>query len=334
MAGIFFGCHQAPVKENRTAKKIPVKLAPVKHELFAVPIHSSGIIGTSKEIKLSFKTGGIVARAYVEEGMTIKKGQLLARLNTTEINAQVDQARSMHEKAKRDFARAKALYADSVATLEMKQNAETALNVSKSILEAAEFNQNHSEIRAPKDGIILKEIIHESELIAPGYPLYVMGVKEKNWILRSGVADREMVKIQLGDTAYVLVDAWPDDELIALVSQIAEVPDSQTGTYEIELQLNQTERHLATGFVAKLEIYPSRKDSFYLVPVEAMVNINGNEGYVFVPVDNKRAKKLKVTLGTLINGMAAITDGLDGVEYVISLGSAYLKDEDLIIINR
>lgn len=332
IALIFSGCNQPTANEGATLKSTPVELAPVEHELISIPIRSSGIISTSDEIKLSFKTGGIVARTYVKEGMSIKKGQLLASLNTTEINAHVAQARSMYEKARRDFERAEALYNDSVATLEMKQNAETALNVSLSILEAAEFNRNYSEIRAPKDGIILKEIVHESELIAPGYPIYVMGVKGGDWVLRSGLSDRDMVKVQLGDTALVHVDAWPNDEFIAIVSQRAEVPDLNTGTYEVELQLNQTNRHLATGFVAKLEIFPARRDSFYLVPVDAVVDINGHEAYVFVPDANMHAKKVKVTIVTLINGQAVISNGLDGVNHVISAGSSYLKNDDLITV--
>ena len=72
-AGLISGCNHPAANEGSIGKSVPVELAPVKHELISIPIRSSGIISTSDEIKLAFKTGGIVARTFVEEGMAIKK---------------------------------------------------------------------------------------------------------------------------------------------------------------------------------------------------------------------------------------------------------------------
>jgi len=124
----------------------------VVREEISLPVRSIGIVATSEEIRLSFKTGGIIAHAYVNEGQSVKAGQLLAELNLSEITAQVNQAENGYEKALRDFTRAKNLFADSVATLEQYQNAETGLNVAKSILDAAQFNLVHSRIKAPAMG--------------------------------------------------------------------------------------------------------------------------------------------------------------------------------------
>ena len=334
IAAIFWGCRQSQVQKEHTEKVIPVRVAPVEYGAVSNPIRSTGIVSTSEEIKLSFKTGGIVEQTYVDEGMKVKKGQDLAQLNTTEIKAQVAQAKSLYQKALRDLERAENLYEDSVATLEMKQNAETALNISKSVLEAAYFNLNHSKIKAPKSGIILKQIIRENELVAPGYPIYILGIHAENWILRTGLADRDMVKVQLGDSAKVTLDAWPGDKFTARVSQVAEVSDPITGTYEIELQLDPTDRHLATGFIAKLEILPAQQDSFYLIPIESLIEINNHEGYVFIPGPDHHATKIKVTLAMLVDGQAAISKGLADVDEVITAGSSYLKSGDLIKINR
>ena len=83
------------------------------------------------EAKPSFKTGGVIAKTMVSEGQNVKKGQLLARLNLAEIDAQLSQANEAANKAERDLTRARRLLADSVATLEQVQNASTALEVAK-----------------------------------------------------------------------------------------------------------------------------------------------------------------------------------------------------------
>ena len=331
---VFFGCKPATVKEVATEKAIPVKVAEVEFGEVNMAVKSTGFIATREEVKLSFKTGGIVARTLVKEGDSVKKGQLLAELNLAEINAQVNQAKNIFEKAERDYSRAENLYTDSVATLEQVQNAETALNVAKSVMDMAQFNLKHSKIVAPENGVILKQLIRQNELVGPGYPVYLLGVSGKQWIIKTGLADREVVKIHAGDSASVTIDAWPEEKFSARVDQIGEVANAQTGTYEVELLLNPTERRLATGFMAKVTLYPSQKDSFYLIPIESIVEANHHTGYVFIPSAGFRAKKIAVTIGNLTDTKAAISSGLEHVPHVISTGAAFLKEGDLIIINQ
>src|SRR5215210_6140895 len=81
---------------------IPVEVVPLRKIALNQPITTSGQFFTDDEATLSFKTGGVVARVLVKEGDPIRKGQLLAVLDLTEIQAQVNQARLGSEKAGRD----------------------------------------------------------------------------------------------------------------------------------------------------------------------------------------------------------------------------------------
>ena len=76
------------------------------------------------------------------------------------------------KKQLRDYTRANNLFADSVATLEQKQNAMTALNIAKSNLDIALFNRSHSKIVAPENGLILKQFVRSNELASPGLPCF------------------------------------------------------------------------------------------------------------------------------------------------------------------
>ncbi len=328
------GCKPAPVQEAVKIEAVKVRVAPVVKQEISVPVRSSGYVAMSDEVKLSFKTGGIVARTYVKEGDAVKAGQLLAALNLSEINAQVNQAKIGFEKAQRDFTRAKNLYADSVATLEQMQNAESALNVSKSILEAANYNLSHSKITAPKAGIILKQLVRENELVAAGYPVYALGISGKNWVVRTGLSDRDIVKIHPGDSAKILIDAWPDQPFTAVVSQIDEAANPQTGTYEIEMKLDKTDFKLASGFIANVEVLPKQKTTCFLVPVEALMEADGQSGFVFVPTSGGTVKKVKVGIITLIGNQAALTGELDNVQAVVTEGASYLSDNIAVEIRK
>jgi len=326
LAVLITGCKPAAVKETVKAEAVKVRMTPVMVQEISLPVRSGGVVATSEEIKLSFKTGGIVARTYFKEGDPVKQGQLMAVLNLSEIDAQVNQAKNGFDKAQRDYNRAKNLFADSVATLEQMQNAETALNVSKSILDMARFNQSHSRIVAPKSGVILRQLVRENELVAPGYPVYALGISGKSWIIRTSLSDRDIVKINTGDTAKVIIDAWPGEPFTAMVSQIDEASNPMTGTYEIELKLSETKNRLASGFIANMEIFPGHKTLYSLVPMASVVEADGRTGFVYEVTPTGNARKVKVTIATLYGEQAAISGGLENVKEVVSEGVAYLTD--------
>jgi RND family efflux transporter MFP subunit len=258
----------------------------------------------------------------------------MAILNLSEINSQVNQAKNGFEKAQRDYNRAKNLFADSVATLEQMQNAETALNVSKSVLDMVNFNLSHSRIVAPKTGVILKQLVKENELVAPGYPVYALGVSGKSWIIRTALSDRDIVKINVGDSAKVTIDAWPDQPFSAIVSQIDEASNPMTGTYEIELKLGETKNRLASGFIANIEIFPGKKVSYYLIPMASVVEADGRTGYVYEVTSVGLAKKVKVNIATLYGTQAAISGGLENVKEVVTEGAAYITDGTPVAIKK
>jgi len=154
---LLFSCGEKKEVESTTINDtIPVKVMQVSSELVSTTIETSGQYTTEDETILSFKTGGIVEKVLVKEGDAIKAGQLIATLNMTEIKAQVQQAKIAVEKAKRDNMRAENLFLDSVATLEQLQNSKTALDIAEQQMKTAQFNERFSEIRANKNGFILK----------------------------------------------------------------------------------------------------------------------------------------------------------------------------------
>jgi multidrug efflux system membrane fusion protein len=328
-----YSCKQ-PVKEVIIHESARVKVAKVSYEKMSLPIRSSGLVVSTKEVKLSFKTGGIIAAIYAEDGAIVKKGQLLATLNQSEIEAFVTQAANGYDKAVRDYNRAKNLFADSVVTLEQFQNAETAMNMAKANLEIATFNLNHTKIYAPDKGVILKRLVEANEVIAPGYPVFLFGTTGKQWKIRAGLADRDFVRIIPGDSARVMLDAYPGVIFYAIVSQIGEAANPLTGTYEIELELLPCKQRLASGFVANLEIFPSRTEALYLVPVGALIEADGQTAYVYFVSDSLTAEKLKISIVGIVGSSAAVKGGFGNVSEVVTDGAAYLTQGEHVTVVR
>jgi RND family efflux transporter MFP subunit len=316
------------------AVRTKVTLSDVRNSALSVPIHSNGILVTAEEVRLSFKTGGIVAKLPVEEGRKVKRGELIAALDLSEIKAATDQAELGYEKALRDFERASNLYRDSVATLEQKQDAGTALELAKSRLATARFNLNHSEIVAPAGGIILKRLVKVNEIVGPGYPVIFFGSSDKLWKVKASFSDKDIVKINPGDSAVITFDAWPDVKFPARVEQTGEIANPMTGTYEVELTLEKTGYRLASGFIGAVELYPSSTGTVKLIPVEAVVDADGNEGFVYFLSDDSTVSWIKVGIVSVIGTNLAVSGLPDNVQKVVTGGAAYLDNGEKVDVIR
>ncbi|MBL1213755.1 MAG: efflux RND transporter periplasmic adaptor subunit [Ignavibacteriae bacterium] len=319
------------VKESKE-EFVSVKTAQVKYENISIPINTSGKIMASSETRLSFLTGGIIKNITVREGQKVKKGVLLASLDLSEIEAQVSNAKNGYIKAKRDFERVKNLYSDNVATLEQYQNSETGYEVAEANLKIAEFNYQHSKITAPADGKIFKKIAEEGELVSPGLPVFLFGTTSSSWRILVGLIDKDILKIKIGDSAVVELDAYPNQKLNAFVSEIGQSANPMNGTYEVELNLKSGVNNFVSGFVARVQIYPSRKQGIYLIPSSALVEADGDKGFVYRANKSKdTVEKIPITIIKILDDKLAVQSDFRLTE-VINDGAVYLKADSKINI--
>ena len=347
---------------NETPKeRKQVKTTPVTPLDYQEKVYATGQLALEEEAKLSFKTGGIIAKIHVSEGQSVRKGALLAELDLQEMNARNQQARIGTQQAainidnaklalrlaQRDYDNAKGLYRDSVATLEQLENAEVQLDNAKNQLEAAkkayalqneslvvaDFNLQYSRIIAPEAGIILKKMASANELVTPGKPVFLFGSKEKSKVLRASLADKDIIHINMGNTANIQFDAYPNTTFNGVVTEIASLADPFTGTYEIEIQLNAQDKKLLPGFIGSAEIITSTTANLLRIPIDALIGANGKKGEVFI-VDNEKAAKTDVQIFKMEDEYLLIEKGLDTSDRVIISGVGYIEDQESIFISQ
>lgn len=330
------GCGGAAKTNEPTKETVRVKVAEVEYTDFAQPILASGTLVSDKEARLSFKTGGIIAELLVDEGEAVAQGQLLARLNLTEIDAQLGQARNAFEKAERDFKRVSNLYRDSAATLEQFQNTQTGYQLAEQALQIAGFNQRYSSIYATESGRVLRKLMNEGELVGPGQPVYVINsTRPGDWVIRIGVADRDWARLALRDRAQVWLDAYPGDTLQADVSEIAEVADPLTGTFSVKLRIEAGERRLASGLVARIRLLPTRKEKLGLVPMEAITTADHDAATLFrLNDDGKTVTARTVQVAHILPDRVAVRTEDESLHTVVTDGASYLHDGETVTVVR
>lgn len=318
-------CNRSENQEVQRAEIINVTSQMPRYVNYREPVRSTGLLGTRMEVKMSFKTGGIVQRVNVHDGELVEKGMVLASLDLSEIKAQSNQAEIALEKATRDFRRANNLYFDSVVTLETLQNARTVLEMARSQQKIAEFNLVHSRIVAPARGRIQKVLVEKNEIIAPGYPAILFASAGNDWVVTISLSDKDIVKFDTGDSANISMDAFPGRQFAASVLEVGSFADPVTGTFEVELLLSESHPEFRTGFMARVTLFPSGSVSGYWLPMTAVHDLADQTGKIFV-LDSTRALERSITTGPLHNGGIIVTGGLKGTETVIVGGSAYLED--------
>jgi multidrug efflux pump subunit AcrA (membrane-fusion protein) len=269
-------------------------------------IATNGIVATKDEMRLSFKVAGVIKKIYVEEGQTVRKGERLAEIELAEIDAQVAQVRALAEKAQRDLDRAERLYGDQV-------------------------NRGYSVIAAPQDGVVLRKLSQERELVPAGQAVVVIGAHGRGYVVRAALSDREVVQLKLGDPAEILMDAYPGRTIEGTITEIANASDEKSGMYPVEVRFGSIPVPLASGLVAKLRVYPasSREAALTYVPISAVVEGDRDRASVFV-VNGDRVKRRDVHVAFIESTRVALTSGLQPGERVVTDGALYLEDQEQI----
>jgi RND family efflux transporter MFP subunit len=317
-------------------KVIPVKTMKISSADSVGLINTTGLITTEDEAKCAFKIGGVIDHIYVKEGQRFHKGQLLASLKQTEIESGVLQAQLNLDKANRDYQRAGNLYKDSVATLEQLQNSKTALDVAQKQLDAVAFNKQYAFIYAEQDGFVATKIANEGEVITGGSPVLAINVNEgsNGWVLKAGLSDKEWAAVEIGDTAEVLIDAYPSQKFDARVTKKALAADLVSGSFEVELTLSLEKNLPAAGMYAKAAITTNKVISQKWIPYSAMIEADGNKAFVFVPYHQTQVKKVAIIVGSFDNQTVKVASGLENVPEIIVSNTAFLNEQSSITIKN
>lgn len=320
---------------DTTPRAIPVDIAQVQLRDLAPPVVATGALGGKEEVTLSFTTGGIIARILVEEGAPVRAGQVLAELTPTPVSAEVAKAEQAKLKAERDLARVRTLHADSIATTEQLQDATTALAVAEQTLRSARFALDHSVIRAPSSGVVLRRTAEPNQMIGAGAAVLTVRTAQRGVVLRAGLPDRDAVRVHLGDSARVTFDALPGERFRGRVTQRASAASPVSGTYAVELTLEPRAESLASGLIGRAEIQVHTQGEVAAIPLESLVEADGDSATIFVVTNGgDRGTRRQVHVARIVGDQVAIASGVVPGEWVVVRGAAYIDEGTRLDVRR
>lgn len=316
--------------ESRTPEAAPVQ--PVRvitagADSSAARIVATGLVGSQEEARLGFKTGGVIRSISVEAGARVSRGQVLATLDNTEIDAQVRQASESLAKARRDRDRADKLFKMGVIAEQVAQDSRTQVALAEAALSSASFNRQHATITAPGNGIVLQRLAEPRELAAPGAPILVVSRDDLGWVLRVGLNDKAATQVKVGDTAEIRLNAYPERVITSTVREIGGASDPRTGTVTARLNLPvTTDLHYISGQVGEAVITPRAAGGQRItVPLGAILEGHQDKASLYVIGSDSKAVRRDVTVGRIQDDRVEVLSGVQPGERVVSEGAAWLN---------
>jgi multidrug efflux system membrane fusion protein len=320
-------CNRQEPRQHTPAapRTISVTIGPVIRDTIPLPLFFPGKLAAAAELRLGFKTGGIIREITAIEGAAVARGACLARLDTIELAAWHEKALTALDKSRRDLTRAEQLFNDSVATLEQLQNARSALRAAASDADIASFNLAQAVLRAPTAGKILKRLGEKNEVTGPGMPVVLFASTEGSWVIKTAVPDRDLSIVDIGDYAEISFDAVPNRTFSATLTGIAGAAHPVTGTFEIDLTLDTTAREFRPGLVANVKLFPKGQQRFAFIPASALAEGSGDSGIVYSPGPGTAFTAVPVVIERLFGNLIAVSSGLEGIDTIVTTGAPYLR---------
>jgi multidrug efflux pump subunit AcrA (membrane-fusion protein) len=205
--------------------------------------------------------------------------------------------------------------------------AEAKVKQAEDRLAALDTQLSYATIRAPFSGVITEQFQFQGEFASPGGKLFAID-DVSEMIVKAPVADIVAAQLKVGDTAKVLPQSLPGEELVGVISLVSKASDPQNRTVEVWVNLKNEGGRLRADSAAKVVVSTQSATDVVVVPAAAvsLEASNANEGAVMVVDENSIAHETKVTVGIRTKDKMEITSGLKGGETIVVEGNYALPD--------
>jgi RND family efflux transporter MFP subunit len=316
------------MNETNTSLKF-VKTAKVKQIPVIMKKQFPGVIEEKEEVNLAFRVAGPIQKIYVKEGDFVKKGQIVALMDTRDYEIQQNAVEAQANQIKSEYKRVEELNSrKSVADNDYEK-----MKAGKEMIEAklknANDQLNDTKLYAPFSGYITKVNFKEGELINHGTPIATL-------------IDVSLLKVDIDVPASILL---MKDKITKIECSQEDIPDktfplilvannvkaNNNGLYKFYLQHKPlTKTELVPGMNVSVNIsYKARENDILSIPLNAVFEEEG-KSYVWIVNDSIVNKKMVETCNVIRKGEIGITNGLKENQEIVVGGLNLLKDKETV----
>lgn len=312
---------------------------------------ASGYVVAQRKAAIASKGTGRLIYLGVVEGDKVKKNQIIGKLESTDIVAQLDQAKANLNlqqaglvDAQNTFSRVQDLFNKGLSSQQEFDQAQSNLNrvlasieVAKAGIRVAEVSLENTLIRAPFDGTVLTKNAEVGEIVAPfggsttSKTAVITIADMKSLLVEADVSESNIEKISANQDCEITLDAYPEKSYSAYVFKIVPTADRSKATVLVKVGFKNYDSRVLPEMSAKVSFFTDPVDTsiayqkpILVIPVSAVRNENG-KSYVFTITDNKAVKNEIIT-GQKLGSYFEVLSGLQPGQKVIDSLNEKVKE--------
>lgn len=252
-------------------------------------VTATGTIEPIVQVEVGTQVSGIINHIYVDYNSVVKKGEVIAELDKTTLEADLASSsatlqsnKTEYEYQEKNFLRIKGLHEKKMVSDTDYETAEYQYNKAKSSYEKSQSditkarqNLEYATIYSPIDGVVIDRAVEEGQTVAASFntpTLFTIANDLRQMRVIADVDEADIGGVVEGQQATFTVDAFPEDVFKGSVTQVRLQPTTELNvvTYEVVVDAPNPDLKLKPGLTANLTIYTMQKDSVLLVPLKAL----------------------------------------------------------------
>jgi membrane fusion protein, multidrug efflux system len=334
---------QAPAAPSASSVKTeivrPVKVAVVGAGIAGRVLTYSGVVRPRIESALGFRVPGKIVERSVNVGDRIEVGQVIARLDDTDLKlaenaakAAVAGARTRRDVASDNVDRARALLPKAIiaqATYDTRRNeldaAAAALDSAKAQLRQASNAVEYATLKADSPGIVTAVAAESGQVVSAGQSI-VMLAHAGEMEIEVAVPEQDAADLEIGQPAKVTLWAGPRSSLEGRIREIAGQADAASRTYSIRIAVSAPPRTMRLGMTASVAMRVGDQAAPVVVPLTAVTESDGRPVVFVADPTTKAVRKTPVVVGAVVEDGVRIAEGLHAGELVVTAGVQFLRD--------
>lgn len=313
IAGYYFLRPKAPVTVYTTAD--------VARGNLARTVSVTGTVNPEQQIDLTFKTTGILKRINVDISDPVRKGQILATIDTGSLLSQLKQAQEELKVQKETLYHMK--NHKGVATSEQREAQRAKIRETQAAVDAVYDQLRDINIVSPIDGIVIKRTADPGETVVLNLNSPVLTVaRSGDLIIESNVPESDIIKVAIGQKASITLDALtPMDIFDAAVYKIdpASTVIQDVVYYRIKSKFDNLDSRFKAGMSANVDIHTAEADNVLMIPIRAVQTEDNRQFVQILNPDGKTTTKVQIQTGLEGDGgMVEVKSGLSEGQKVVT----------------
>jgi RND family efflux transporter MFP subunit len=319
-------CSNGDAKKSAPPQEVfPVQTVTVQPGNLVRTLSAVGTVRYRRETPLGFTTNGKVASVRFNEGDFVKRGALLAALDTTIVGADQNVADAERARAQAEFERIAELYKEGWVTKARYEAAETAAKAASARVSQARFATGTAQLYAPSSGVILVRNVEPGQVVAAGTPAVILGQADQGFVFRVPVIDRDAAQLRAGMSAEITLDALGGAPIIATITEIEGQANAATGAFTVLFSL-PAQAKIRAGQIGTASIkLPAANDGALQIPASALFGVRTGEGLVYIVDAKDRVETRNVVIERVMDDFVIIRGGLQQGDRIVVSGGEKLR---------